>query len=522
MNKTAIHNHGEPLSVVVSRMKGVKQHGDSFMAVCPAHQDKSPSLSLSRAGDGRALVHCFAGCDPHDVLGAVGLEMRDLFPESMSQDQRQELRRIKLEHERDSERLIIEIAKAEAEAGVLSEESTARLALAHERVDQLDRQLVELGSVATPPCLALLEVKLDDVMSASPDVVRYAVKPLMPRRHVTLFGGHGGIGKSSLALAISAHVACGLPFAGQEVEQSPVLFVSLEDEASIVRLRLRSIIEAYGLPAERVLASLRLLDGTQTTTALMTEGDGFSAQPVFTQAYRELEAGAHGAGLIVIDNASDAFDANENSRRMVRAFVRGLADIARKHNAAVVLLAHIDKSAAKDGARGNTYSGSTAWHNSARSRLALMEQDGRILLVHEKANLSAQAEPLPFMFVDGVLVPEAGTQCEGLNTDNFDHAAIIRALTAAHDAGINVSASLAPGAYSAMKALEPLPEYSLTFRGKAGGQRAARAITALIRDGRIQRAEYKAPHRKIRERLVLVELPVKPADAFENVPIQCV
>lgn len=522
MNKIAIHNHVEPLDVLRSRLKGVKQHGDRFMAVCPAHQDKSPSLSLSRAEDGRALVYCFAGCKTRDVLGAVGLEMHNLFPESLSKEQRKQFQRMKLESLRGFECLVIEAAKSEAQLGILSEDHLAELALAQERIVQLDRQLEELGEAATPPRLALLEVKLDDVMSASPDVVRYVVKPLMPRRHVTLFGGHGGIGKSSLALAISAHVACGLPFAGQEVEQSHVLFVSLEDEASIVRLRLRSIIEAYGLPAERVLASLRLLDGTQTITALMTEGDGFSAQPVFTQAYRELDAGAHGAGLIVIDNASDAFDANENSRRMVRAFVRGLADIARKHNAAVVLLAHIDKSAAKDGARGNTYSGSTAWHNSARSRLALMEQDGRILLVHEKANLSAQAEPLPFMLVDGVLVPEAGTQCEGLTTDNFDHAAIIRALTAAHDAGINVSASLAPGAYSAMKALEPLPEYSLTFRGKAGGQRAARAITALIRDGRIQRAEYKAPHRKIRERLVLVELPVKPADALENAPTQCV
>ena len=522
MNKTAIHNHGEPLSVVVSRMKGVKQHGDSFMAVCPAHQDKSPSLSLSRAGDGRALVHCFAGCDPRDVLGAVGLEMRDLFPVNLSQDQRREFRRIKLEHERDSERLIIEIAKTEAEAGALSEKSTARLEVARERVDQLDRQLVELGSAETPPRLALLEVKLDDVMSASPDVVRYAVKPLMPRRHVTLFGGHGGIGKSSLALAISAHVACGLPFAGLEVEQSPVLFVSLEDEASIVRLRLRSIIEAYGLPAERVLASLRLLDGTQTNTALMTEGDGFSAQPVFTRAYRELEAGAHGAGLIVIDNASDAFDANENSRRMVRAFVRGLADIARKHNAAVVLLAHIDKSAAREGARGNNYSGSTAWHNSARSRLALMGQEGRILLVQEKANLSVRAEPLAFMFVDGVLVPEAGNQIEGLTTESCDHAEILRAFTAAHEAGINVPASLTPGAYSAMKALESLPEYCHTFRGKPGGKRAALAITALIRVGRIRRTEYKTPNRKNRERLVLVELPVKAADSLDNVPIQCV
>lgn len=519
MSKIAIHKHVEPLAVLRSRLKSVKQHGDRFMAVCPAHQDKSPSLSLSQAEDGRALVHCFAGCKTRDVLGAVGLEMRDLFPESLSQEQRKQFRRIKLQTVRGSEYLIIEAAKAEAMAGALSEESTARLALAQERVDHLNRQLEELGSSETPPYRALREVKLDDVMSASLETVRYALNPWMPRRHVTLLGGHGGIGKSSLALAISAHVACGLPFAGMAVEQSTVLFVSLEDEACIVRLRLRSIIEAYGLPAERVLASLRLLDGTQTIAALMTEGDGFSAQPVFTHAYRELEDAAHGAGLIVIDNASDAFDANENSRRMVRAFVRGLADIARNHDAAVVLLAHIDKSAARDGARGNNYSGSTAWHNSTRSRLALIEQEGRILLVQEKANLSVRAEPLAFMFVDGVPVPEAGTQGEGLTTENLDHTEIIRAFKAAHDAGINVPASLAPSAYSAMKALESLPEYSQTFRAKAGGQRAARAITALIRAGHIRRIKYRTPQRKIREFLELVELSKNSADAPEGVPI---
>lgn len=511
MNKFAIHSHVEPLDVLRSRLKGVKQHGDRFMAVCPAHQDKSPSLSLSRGEDGRALVHCFAGCKTRDVLGAVGLEMHNLFPESLSKEQRKQFRRMKLESLRGFERLIIEAAKSEAQLGILSEGHLAELALAQERVVQLDRQLEELGEAATPPRLVLLEVQLDDVMSASPYAVSYAVNPLMPRRHVTLFGGHGGIGKSSLALAISAHVACGFPFAGLAVEQSSVLFVSLEDEASIVRLRLRSIIEAYGLPAERVLASFRLLDGTQTIAALMTEGDGFSAQPVFTQAYRELEGAAHGVGLIVIDNASDAFDANENSRRMVRAFVRGLADIARKHNAAVVLLAHIDKSAAKDGARGNNYSGSTAWHNSARSRLALMEQDGRILLVHEKANLSARAEPMAFLFVDGVPVPEAGTQAEGLTTENFDHAEIIRVFMAANDAGIKVPAILTPGAHSAMKALESLPEYNRVFRGKQGGKRASLAITTLIRIGRVRRIKYTTPHRKIRELFELVELPDTPA-----------
>lgn len=151
-----------------------------------------------------------------------------------------------------------------------------------------------------------------------------------------------------------------------------------------------------------------------------------------------------------------------------------------------------------------------------------MEREGRILLVQEKANLSTRAEPLAFMFVDGVPVPEAGTQGEGLTTENFDHAEILRAFTAAHEAGIKVPASLFPGAYSAMKALESLPEYRHTFRGKSGGQRAALAITALIRVGRIRRTEYKTSNRKNRERLVLVELPVKASDSIDNVPIQCV
>lgn len=512
-------HQGDPLDLLLSRLEGVKQHGERYMARCPAHQDKSPSLSLSRGGDGRALVHCYAGCETRDVLAAVGLEMRDLFTDNLSQDQRQQYQRNKLEAERHFERLVIEAAKGEAKAGDLSDESTARLALAQERIDQFDRQLAELGSQPEPPRPVLVEVALGDVMSASLEPVRHAVKPWMPLRHVTLFGGHGGIGKSSLALAIGAHVACGLPFAGLEVEQSPVLFVSLEDEPSIVRLRLRRIIESYRLPAVRVLDGLRLLDGTQTFAALMTEGDGFNAAPIFTPAYRELSSHVGNAGLIVIDNASDAFDANENSRRTVRAFVRGLAAIARKHNAAVVLLAHIDKAAAKGSANGNSYSGSTAWHNSARSRLALLEEGGRILLAHEKANLSARAEPVPITFVDGVPVPEAGAQGDGLTAEDFDRTEIIRAMKAAHDAGINVPASTTPGGHSAMKALEPLPEYGPTFQGKAGGRRAARAITALIRVGRIRRVEYKTPQRKTRERLELVELPDVAAEAVESAPI---
>lgn len=65
---------------LLSRLDKVRQSGpDSYMACCPAHEDKSASLSIRHADD-KTLIHCFAGCSVHEVVGAVGLEISDLFP----------------------------------------------------------------------------------------------------------------------------------------------------------------------------------------------------------------------------------------------------------------------------------------------------------------------------------------------------------------------------------------------------------------------------------------------------------
>jgi hypothetical protein len=50
------------------------------MARCPAHEDRSPSLSIRETTDGTVLVRCFAGCGAADVVEAVGLTFSDLFP----------------------------------------------------------------------------------------------------------------------------------------------------------------------------------------------------------------------------------------------------------------------------------------------------------------------------------------------------------------------------------------------------------------------------------------------------------
>jgi hypothetical protein len=49
---------------------------------CPAHPDRTPSLSVTQAEDGRWLLHCFAGCHPDEILAAAGLGWLDLFPDA--------------------------------------------------------------------------------------------------------------------------------------------------------------------------------------------------------------------------------------------------------------------------------------------------------------------------------------------------------------------------------------------------------------------------------------------------------
>ena len=52
----------------------------NWSACCPAHADKSPSMSIRETPDGAVLLHCFAGCTVTAIVDALGLEMHDLFP----------------------------------------------------------------------------------------------------------------------------------------------------------------------------------------------------------------------------------------------------------------------------------------------------------------------------------------------------------------------------------------------------------------------------------------------------------
>ena len=63
----------------IAKALKARRAGRGWIACCPAHEDKSPSFSISDAGGGRPLIYCHAGCDQRAVISA--LKARGLWGE---------------------------------------------------------------------------------------------------------------------------------------------------------------------------------------------------------------------------------------------------------------------------------------------------------------------------------------------------------------------------------------------------------------------------------------------------------
>jgi hypothetical protein len=69
---------------LIDRVDRVRPMGPGrWLARCPAHEDRSPSLSIRELDDGRLLIHDFGGCATSDVLASLGLDLQDLYPERL-------------------------------------------------------------------------------------------------------------------------------------------------------------------------------------------------------------------------------------------------------------------------------------------------------------------------------------------------------------------------------------------------------------------------------------------------------
>ena len=117
----------------------------------------------------------------------------------------------------------------------------------------------------------------------------------------------------------------------------------------------------------------------------------------------------------MLDTSADMFGGEEINRSQVRQFVGMLRGICLRHHTTITLLAHPSLSGMKS---DTGMSGSTAWHNSVRSRIYLKEDGADYrLLEFKKSNYSAKGKPMRLLYRNGIFVPDDGKASESANAN---------------------------------------------------------------------------------------------------------
>ena len=128
---------------VLDRLEHVTGGNGKWMALCPAHKDRSPSLAINESDD-RLLLHCFAGCETKYVAAAIGLDMSDLFYQKLTSIKLIEGKRKRYEEVLQSERILVAVIdSAEKNERSLTAQERNRRHLGHQRISKIEGVLNE-------------------------------------------------------------------------------------------------------------------------------------------------------------------------------------------------------------------------------------------------------------------------------------------------------------------------------------------------------------------------------------------
>jgi RecA-family ATPase len=332
----------------------------------------------------------------------------------------------------------------------------------------------------------------------------WAVLNRIPLRNVTLLSGHGGLGKSIVAMMLASATVLGRDWLGSMPEPGPVMYYSSEDDADEMHRRLAAIAAHYDASfAQLQRGGLHLVDRTGSEPTLAYAQYGIVKR-------RRLLDQLHEAALdikpntVVIDSLVDAFCGNENDRSQARQFVALMRSFAQTVSCAVLLVAHPSLAGLSS---GSGISGTTDWHNGPRGRMYLKtantkdgaepDQDLRVLEVM-KSNYGPVGERVFVRWKDGVFVPEPKpTSLEQMAADHKIDELFLQLLGRFNGQNRNVSTS--KGSTYAPKLFADQPD--------AGGTRSAAfkaAMERLLAAGKIRNVCEGPPSRR-RSRLIIVE-----------------
>lgn len=135
-----------PAEKLICRLDQAEQLGNGrWLACCPAHDDRKPSLSIRETADGILLIKCWSGCSAAEILDAVGLRLKDLFPQNKADQSplcvHQRFPAVDVLAAIDHELLIVAQAAHIIAERSLTDEERDRLSLASSRIHAAAREV---------------------------------------------------------------------------------------------------------------------------------------------------------------------------------------------------------------------------------------------------------------------------------------------------------------------------------------------------------------------------------------------
>lgn len=339
-----------PAERLLLRLDKYRQTGkDKWMACCPAHEDKTPSLSISEASDGKLLIHCFAGCEPTDVLEAVGLSFRELFPDDPDWTPRRATNGSTPSQDVDDALFVLDILSATVDAGQALTDSgraqceAAVLTLTRAGVDVPRNPAAKMArEEAREPVRGLIWIPDAEWIREmrAPD---WLIPEHLERGTLNVNVGGWGSGKSVAELDRQLRIAHGMLWQGRQCTQSLTVYVVGEAQRGFQR-RIAAWHQHHGIEpnGQMVVIPEAVLLGQPDANKAM-------AQALDEIQQRYGEAVSH----VVLDTMARCFGLNdESSNSDVGRWVNSIYTYITEPTGAATTALHHPGHGAKDRGRG--------------------------------------------------------------------------------------------------------------------------------------------------------------------------
>jgi hypothetical protein len=202
----------------------------------------------------------------------------------------------------------------------------------------------------------------------------WVVHGLLCRGVVTVLAAEGGSGKTGLTVALAAHIAEGKSYSTwNTVEPTRVLVMNGEDSRDELQARMHGVCSVFGFEPEAMADKVQLVPAHDWRVADGRSGNVREQEMRLLADYCIQER----IGVIVIDPLRLTHDSDENDNGGMAAVMRAFGALARRANAAILLIHHAGKARGKSAGDAGASRGASAVVDHARVAVTLVNaQDG--------------------------------------------------------------------------------------------------------------------------------------------------